>query len=569
MFHSIKEDIRRLLEDAAREPISIDDITDSQIADLCSPMAFRIAKKKKKNPILIAEEMAERIKPGGVIKQVKAKNGYINFFLDYVKILPSLIAEVNSMGDEYGKPKPRDEKIVLEHTSINPSGPIHIGRLRNSLIGDSLARILRFNGYLVETHYYVNDVGKQIAIISQGFKEKLTPDELIIKDYSRYKNKADFQVFFEYVAANKRFESDPEFAERVQKRILLAENGNKEALEEITDVAKKCLTGQKEIFEKLDIHFDYFDFESEYIGNNEVKSVLDFLKKNEYAKETENGFGLDLSSFGLERRGGLSMLARSDGTSVYLARDIAYHLKKINLGDRLINVLGEDHKFEFQELKTILIEIYRIKIQLEAVHYSFVSFEGLDLSTRRGQTAPVDRLVDEAIEKAEKEITKRGIAGKDVAPIIGIGAIKYHILKTSPLKQINFRWDEALSFEGEASPYIQYAHARCCSILRKSKAGLDKIKVTVVDLTTEEEQLILKIARFPEAVESAGKELKPNTIAAYLFELASLFSRFYKECPVLSANKDVLKRRLLLVDSTRQTLKNGLYLLGIEAPERM
>ncbi|MBN2015130.1 MAG: arginine--tRNA ligase [Candidatus Altiarchaeota archaeon] len=568
MFPSIKEEVRNLLEKAAKEPVSIDDVAGSPVADICSPISFRIAKKKGKDPVLIAEEIAKRIKPTGIIKEVKAEKGYINFFLDYGKLLTPL-TEVVSRGADYGRLKRRDEKIVLEHTSINPSGPVHIGRLRNSLIGDSLARILRFNGYEVETHYYVNDVGKQIAIIAQGFKEGIKPDESVVKEYKEYKDKPDFQVFFEYVASNKLFESDPGFAERVQKNIWLAENGDREALKEITDVAKKCLKGQKEIFDKLDIGFDFFDFESEYIRNNEVKSVLDFLKKSEYVRKTENGLGLDLSCFGLERRGGLSMLARSDGTSVYLTRDIAYHLRKIELGDRLINVLGEDHKFEFRELKTILAEVYGIKKPLGVVHYSFVSFEGLELSTRKGQTAPIDKLIDEAVEKAENEITKRDIASKNVAPVIGIGAIKYHILKTSPLKQILFDWDEALSFEGEASPYVQYAHARCCSILRKSKTAPDQINLSDDSLTKDEEQLILKIAKFPEIVESAGRELKPNIIATYLFELASLFSRFYKECPVLSEMEKIRDRRLLLVDSTRQTLKNGLYLLGIDAPDRM
>lgn len=570
MFPDIKEKAKESLREVVGEPLGHDDITDSPIADFSSIIAFRIAKKRKKDPESIANELVKRIRPKGFIKEIKAERGYINFFLDYSKLIVPVLKEVRSKRESYGKLKPRGKKIILEHTSINPSGPVHIGRVRNSLIGDSLARILRFNGNDVETHYYVNDIGKQIAIIAQGFNEGIKQDESIIKDYREYKDKKDFEVFFEYVAANKKFESDPDFAERVQKLIWLAENGDKQALDEIAQVAKKCLEGQMEIFERLGIDFDFFDFESDYIEKGKVKSILDFLKKSKYSRLTEKGLGLDLKDFGLERRKGPSTLTRSDGTSVYLARDIAYHLDKSKLGDRMINVLGEDHKFEFQELKTILTEIYRLKTPLEVVHYSFVNFEGGELSTRKGLIAPVDRLIDKAIDKAEIEITKRKIAGKDIAPLVGIGAIKYHILKTTPSKPITFRWEEALSFDGEAAPYIQYAHTRCCSILRKSKE-LGKIEIEKIDknLENNEKRLLLKILKFQEIVDKAGRELKPNIVANYLYELSSLFSKFYKECPVLSAGKTVRERRLLLVDATRQVIKNGLLLLGIEAPERM
>lgn len=568
---TISERIRLILEDAAGIKVNEWEIKESTVADFCSTIAFRIAKETGKNPVEIAEDIASKTKVGDIIEEIKADRGYINFYLDYRNILPILAKEIKTKSGDYGRGKKKKEKIILEHTSINPSGPVHIGRLRNSLIGDSLARILRYSGYDVETHYYVNDVGKQIAIIAQGLREKIKPDEAAIKEYHKYHKKADFQIFFEYVAANRVFESDPEFAERVQKTILAAENGDEKALNQITDVANRCLEGQRQIFDKLEIRFDVFDYESKYIKNGAVKEVIDYLKNTEYARNEDNGLGLDLRSFGLERRGGISMLARRDGTSVYLTRDIAYHLEKLKLGDWIINVLGEDHKFEFQELKTILTEIYKKKSRIDAVHYSFVNFEGAELSTRKGQTAPVDKLIDEAIAKAEKEIEKRGIASKEVAPSIGIGAIKYHILKTTPLKQITFKWSEALSFEGESAPYIQYAHARCCSILEKADIRSEDIKLRDIteDLMKEEDELIMELIKFPNKVESAAIELKPNIIATYLYELASAFSRFYKECPVLSAEKHVKERRLLLVDATRQVIKNGLTLLGIESPEQM
>ena len=621
MYTRIREEIRDAIEDAIRnvigidksinksinksigngmhvdEEISIDEIDEVQgshavAADFSSSVSFRLASKLRKSPVAIAMEIAGEITKKNankstadksaqmnIIERVEAVNGYINFFLNYQEIIKPILEDAISEKQVIKKNK----KIILEHTSINPSGPIHIGRLRNSLIGDSLARILKFYGYRVETHYYVNDIGKQIAIIARGFMEGIEPDMGAIERYKKYSEKEDFLVFFEYISANRRFEEDDDFKRRVQEYIKAAETGDKDALAEISGVARKCLKGQIEMLGNLDITFDSFDYESKYL--KDIPGILSFLKKpSKYARTTDVGFGLDLSDFGLDRRSEISTLTRSDGTSVYLIRDVAYHLKKESMGDRMINVLGEDHKLEFRELKTILTKIYDIKTPLDVVHFSFVSFEGKGISTRKGRIAPVDELVDEAVEKAEVEIRKRKIAKEnveDTAQKIGIGAIKYHILKTSPTKQITFRWKDALNFDGESGPYIQYAHARCCSILKKiggteikietGKIDINEVDINEIDMNPDdyEKNLLFMIMKFPDIIEKCASELKPNFLCLYLYELASSFSRFYKNCPVLTADEKTRDRRILLVDATRGRINTGLNLLGIHAPERM
>lgn len=544
----------------------------SPVADFGTPIAFKLAPLHKKSPKIIADELAEELKQNlpESVSRVEATNGYINFYLNYNTFSKNILMEVNEKKENFGKLKKKNLKIILEHTSVNPSGPVHIGRLRNSLIGDSLSRILKFAGFDVETHYYVNDIGKQIAIIAQGFSEGIEPDAEAIKKYPEYKDKDDFQVFFEYVSANREYEKNPMFQEKVQNLIKRAESGDEEAKKQITDAARKCLSGQNKIFKKLNINFDFFDFESEY----DTTEVIEFLKNNEHAEIIDGCLALNLEDFGLKKKGGGSVLAREDGTSVYLARDIAYHLDKIKHGDRLINVLGEDHKFEFMELKTILTEFYKIETQIDVVHFSFVSFEGEQLSTRKGQTAPVDKLIDDAILKAEQEIKKRGIAEVDTAPIIGIGAMKYHIVKREPQKPITFKWEEALNFDGETAPYIQYAHARCCRILEKANfkvpgIGIDEIFNCGFELEKEEKNLIKIISEFEETVARAADDLKPNLIAIYVYDAASNFSKFYKECKVIGTDENVEKRRLLMVDAVRQVIKNALDLIGIDAPERM
>ncbi|MDD5111681.1 MAG: arginine--tRNA ligase [Candidatus Altiarchaeota archaeon] len=566
------EEARRLLKQACGDDVRLEDVKVSAMADLSSSIAFRLAKSRGESPIDLAKKLAERVKPCGLIGGAEAVNGYVNFRLDYGNFTRHVLRRIQAEEEDYGRPLVSyDGKIVLEHTSVNPSGPIHVGRLRNSIIGDSIRRILSFVGYDVETHYFVNDIGKQMALIALGFKENIAPDVDVMEKYSKFKEKPDFLVFFEYVSANRVFESDPGFKDRVQSLIMKAESGDAGALELITSVAVRCLSGQRQLFDSLGFKFDIFDFESKFIKDRSAFDVVARLEKQAVWKDIEIGSGLDLSGLGLAKGGGITVLRRRDGTTVYLARDLAYHLEKQGCGDRLINVLGEDHKLQAMELEAILRNFLGFTKPITVVHYSFVSFEGSKLSTRRGEIASVDELLEEALDKAAAEIEKRGIAGMETASQIGIGAVKYHIIKTAPSKPITFRWEEALSFEGEAAPYIQYVHARSCRIIEK--AGIDASKIDVegidVQLDEPERQLLKELSLFPDVIDSAAKDLKPSTLANYLYELSSVYNKFYIQCPVIASVDSVRERRLLIVQSTRQVIRNGLYLLGIDAPDRM
>jgi arginyl-tRNA synthetase len=554
--------ILEVLERACGESLSAEDLKESPLADWGSPVAFRLAKKLKRSPQDIAEEIAAKIRSEGVIRSVSAEGGYVNFTLDMGEIARKLLS-----GERVGRKKPG--KIILEHTSVNPTGPVHVGRIRNTIIGDCLRRILQYSGYDVETHYYVNDIGKQVAIIAAGFADGIEEDPELRAKYIKYAGREDYEVFFTYVRANKLFEENPGFQTRVQSLIKAAESGDDEALAQITSAAKRCLGGQLKTFERLNVRFDVFDWESEGLRDGGVEEVLRQVRASKVYAKNETGEGLELSRWGLEKRGGISVLARADGTSVYLTRDLAYHMKKVRLGDRIINVLGEDHKLQFQELKTILSEVLGVKAQLEVVHFSFVSFEGMKFSTRKGEIAAADELLDEAVAKAQLEAQKRGIGDESTARMIGVGAVKFHIVKTTPNKQILFKWEDALSFDGEAAPYVQYAHARSCRILEKG-AGTGKAENADYGIDEpEEKKLILKLAQFDDAVEAAANALRPDLVATYLLELTAAYGRFYMKCPVLDAPEGVRDRRLLLVARNRDTIRCGLDLLGIEAPERM
>ncbi len=518
-------------------------------ADLALP-CFSLGK----NPAETAKKLgAGKIPKGSLIKEVRPSGPYVNFYIDEKKISRLVLKDVMTKKGNYGKGSRKEEKILLEHTSVNPSGPIHIGRLRNSVIGDTLGRILKFYGYSVKIHFYVNDMGKQIAIILWGTKNNCSAGKEMTEKYKKYINNDDFRTMFTYVKAYEEVSEEEKKMSQVSEILQKAETGDKKFLTELKKISEKCLKGQVRSLKRVGIEFDEFDFESTFVMNHDVDGVMEKLKI--YLKKQDGATGLDLSSFGLERRKGILVLKRSDGTSVYILRDIAYHLEKTKKADWIINVLGEDHKVEFNELKTILKDLLKVKNKIDVVHYAFVTFEGLQLSTRKGITAPLDMLIDEGIEKAKKY-------SKDVAEQVTTAAVRYHLISYDLQKQVRFVWDEALNFEGNTGPYLQYSYARAKSIIKKSGKS-----PKIGELGKSELPLIKKISMFPRIVEKSAKDMKPHYIAFYCYELSSLFNEYYHSEKVIGSESE--GERLALVSAAAEVMKICMKLLGIPVLERM
>lgn len=530
-----------------------------QLADLALP-CFSLGEKPNEIAERLAQDFAKKNK-SQLVGKIKAVGPYVNFYINNEKFSKLALNQILKEKSCYGSAKTKKEKVILEHTSINPSGPIHIGRLRNSIIGDSLKKLLMFSGYPVETQYFVNDVGKQIAIIAWGKKNRVKANPQLKSIYKKYKGKADFKSMFEYVAAYQAVEKSSQRMEEVEKILQKCEKGSKKELHALKKISKICLAGQMQVLKKMDIKFDKFVYESRFIENSSVKKALKFLKQKKLLKITDAAI-LDLSKYGLRDS---VVLARKDGTSVYLLRDIAYHLEKLKHCDWALNILGEDHKIEFLELKTIIQNLFRIRKSMDVVHYSFVNFQGLRLSTRLGQTAPLDMLIDEGIGKALEEIKKRGKQkpSKKVAEKIATAAIKYHIIKTDTQKPITFAWEDALNFEGDSGPYLQYTYARAKSVLRKAKK-----KPRIGKLNEEKEiSLIKQLSEFPPIIKKCVKELKPHHLAGYLFSLASEFNEYYQSVRIIGSKDE--EARLALVSAMVTVLKSGMLLLGIEPLEKM
>ncbi|KAA0001432.1 MAG: arginine--tRNA ligase [Thermoplasmata archaeon] len=529
-----------------------------EMGDIAFP-CFSLAKFLKKNPSEIAKEifLAIQKKEKKWISRVECKGGYVNFFINEQKLAEFVIKDIIEKKDEYGSLPSKNKKVIVEHTSANPNGPLHVGRARNPIIGDTLARILKFAGYDVETQFYVDDMGKQVATLFWGVKNL---------DIEIRGEKDDHKLVPFYQEASRLLEKDEKVKEEIEEIIRKCEAGDEKILKEIRKVYEKVLNGMMQSLHMLNISIDTFVTESRFVLDGSVKNVIEKLKKTEFANVEENAIYLDVEHFGIHGRNKKFFLTRRDGTSLYATRDIAYHIWKGKQADMLVNILGEDHKLE-AKLVEIALNLLGEKIPT-VVFYSFVSLPEGKMSTRKGRVVYLDDLIEEAIERAYQEVKKRRDLDEKKARYIsqkvGIGAIRYNIIKVKPEKAIVFTWEDALNFEGQSAPFIQYAHARCCSILKKAEGA--KVQSFSYE-HVQEKALIKTISLFPEVVKECAESYNPSILAEYAHSLAASFNAFYRDCRVLGGERE--KERLALVYATKCVLKNALTLLGIEALEEM
>jgi arginyl-tRNA synthetase len=530
---------------------------------------FPLAPIAKKSPNGIAKDIAKKIGKGKWIEKVETKDAYVNFFVDSKNLKISTIESILTDQEKYGYLPKKNKKVIVEHTSANPNGPLHVGRARNPIIGDTIVRLFKAAGYNVESQFYLDDMGKQVAILAWGVKN------LDLKDVPKSEyDKPDHQTVGFYQVASKLMDEDEKVSKQIGNMVKRGEEGEEKAIELVHKAYTPVLEGIKESLSRINITVDRYVPESNFVKDKSVDSVVKKLKKSKYCGKEEGAFYLDMEPFGIQGRNTKFAFIRKDGTTLYATRDVAYHLWKAKYADILVNVLGEDHKLESKQVE-IALDLVGAKMIPRVIFYSFVSLPGGKMSTRRGRVVYLDDLIDECVKRAYDEVKKRRGKEisekkmKEIAEIVGIGALRYNIIKVQPEKDIAFKWEEALNFEGNASPFIQYSHARACSILSKKQDEIKDVDAILLNHDSETD-LIKKLAGFSIVIDEACEGCKPHSITTYLFEVASQFNQFYRDCPVLPEKNNKLRiGRLALVDATRIVLQNGLNLLGIVAPEEM
>lgn len=544
------------------------EIPPEDMGDFAFP-CFSLAPIAKRSPNEIAKDIASKISKSKWVEKVEAKGGYVNFLIDNKNLTISTLNSILEMKERYGNLEKKDKKAIVEHTSANPNGPLHVGRARNPIIGDTLVRIFNAAGYNVESQFYLDDMGKQVAILTWGV------NNLPSKDITESEiDKPDHQLVGYYQKANELMEADKRVEEEISGIVNRSEAGDNKTIEQIHKAYSPVLEGIIESLGEINISIDRFVPESDFVKDKSADLVVEKLKKSKYCHQEKGAFYLNLKHFGVHGRNTKFFFIRSDGTTLYATRDIAYHLWKAKQADLLINVLGEDHKLESKQVEIALDLMGSEKIP-QVIFYAFVSLPGGKMSTRRGRVVYLDDLIDECIKRAYGEVKKRRGNDlsekkmKEIAEIVGIGALRYNIIKVQPEKDIVFKWEEALNFEGNAAPFIQYSHARACSIISKKHDEIKDIDPSLLRHASEL-QLVKNLARLPIVVQESFDGYRPHLIASYLFDTASMFNQFYRDCPVLPEKHVKLRKaRLALVYSTKTILKNGLNLLGITAPEEM
>ena len=556
----------KLDSEVSKDKITLEFPPNHDMGDIASTVTFQLAPILKKSPAMIAEDIVEVIEVPKIFTKIESKGPYVNFFIDYNIFAEGLLNSINS---DYGQLSKIDEKIVLEHTSANPNGPLHIGHIRNSIIGDSIRRLLLSSGRQVETQYYVNDMGRQLAMVVYGIKEL----GLQIEDQGQ--SKIDHNIGLIYLKVNQELEKDPSIDEGVTNLIKEYEQGTNEELNQLFhDTIDKCLTGFKQTLKRMNVYHDKYVWEGDFIRNGDVDKYVDEMVEIGYAR-MEDVLRLKLGDYQIKND---LVLRRADGTSLYSTRDIAYHMYKCDQGDIVLDILGSDHKLAFKQVKaalTILEKIEEDSDDVSVLFYEFITLVDGSMSSRTGNFISVDDLIDESVKRAKIEIkSRRQDLSEDeiseIAEIIGVGAIRYYISRLSPEKHIKFKWDEALNFEkGCAS--IQYAHARASKLLQNAiDQGINLDQLSFEDNWQPNQfeiNLVSTLSKFPQLISESAEIRRIHPIANYCQELASDFNRFYKENKVVGSEFE--SSRLILVEKAKITLHNALDILGVTAPERM
>lgn len=552
-----KNEIIELIKNSfGDKEISINEAPNIEMGDFAIP-CFSLSKELSIDFNEIFETLEKLLSKLDYIDKIERKGGYLNLFLKREYIVRDVLNEVNVKKDLYGSSlSGKGKNAIIEHTSINPNASPHIGRARNAFIGDCLVRLLKFEGYNVHTHYFVNDVGKQIAMLVLGARAK---DNIDFKDLLNI-----------YVDINNALKENSALEKEAFDLLYKFEHGDASVIDEFYKVVDICIKGQTKIFNELNINYDYYDFESKYIFEGTTNKILERIDESGELFEAEDGrFAVNLDKYNLP----VLVVTRNDKTSLYPLRDLAYSIDKANFNyERNIIVLGEDQKLYFQQLASVL-NLIGVKAP-EVVHYSFVMLTSGKMSTRSGSVVLLEDAMDEAVSRVKKEMEKRYNSSVDNELIkkLAYGVVKYTILKNSIEKNVTFDWETALNFEGNTSLYIQYNYARICSILNKDVIyEKSDANINYSLLSDASSYKIIKcLNAFKETIQKASVLSSPHMICNYLFDLSKLFSKFYAENIILDENNAALmKARLLLIQSVKQVIKNGLNILGIDVVDHM
>ncbi|MHA2321437.1 MAG: arginine--tRNA ligase [Candidatus Thorarchaeota archaeon] len=617
-WETVRKSVVKILSDVFSVPheevaLTIEKPPDSSLGDLASTIAFSLTKDE------FLPELEAHAAEEPMIKEVTTKGPYINIFFDHGKLAELTIGSVLELGGTYGHSQEfKGQRALIEYPAVNPSKPWHIGHARNAILGDTLCNILDWVGYDAVRLDYVNDLGLQIAQLIW---------KLLQVEEDENDAKYDHYLGHQYVEVQEAFENNESVQEEIREVSRKLEDLDSKEAKLSAKMVTRCIKAQNETSYRLGIYHDYQVWESAiaHSGFLELAQKMMLDSDNIFKLDEGEKAGCIVADLSVidefkDLKDPYKILFRSDGTRTYTGADVALQLwkfgiiddpfkysifekqpndtivmrtdlqgKKVNRGkfDIVMNVIGSRQAHPQKMVYTILDILGYSKESDNSHHiaYEFVGLEDADFSGRHGTWIgySVDDVLDKATELARVEVDKRNPDEDDsfkdtVANQVAVGAVRYFMLNASPDRQITFRWNEALDFNGDAAPYLQYSHARAQRILEKAADGTaSKLDLTILS-TDAEFELVKAIAQLPEELLEVARSLKKNVwgtsfssnkITAYTYGLANLFSKFYDSCPVLKAEPDVRASRLALVSVFKMAMANCLTVLGIPVVNRM
>ncbi|MCQ2554100.1 MAG: arginine--tRNA ligase [Clostridia bacterium] len=533
---------------------------DKKMGDYAFP-CFKLAKLMRKAPNLIAQDVAAAIAENSIFQEVKPVNAYVNMFVSKEYFVTEALKEVTEAGEKYGRSSYGEGKpIIVEYSSPNIAKPFHIGHIRSTVIGNSLYKLYDAIGYDVIRINHLGDYGTQFGKMIVAYRKWGNAEDV---------NREPIKTLLSYYTKfHEEAEKDPALDDEARNTFVKLEKGEKEEVELWKWFREESLKEFNRVYGMLDITFDSYNGESFY--SDKMPAIIAEMKDKNLLVESRGAQIVDLEPYGLTP----APIVKSDGSSLYITRDIsaAKYRKDTYNFEKCIYVVASQQNLHFQQLKKI-VELMGYEWAKDIVHVPFglVSLAEGTMSTRKGRVVFLEDVLNHAIEKTREIIIEKGVNTDSVdetAKMVGIGAVVFNELSNNRIKDYVFNWDKVLDFNGETGPYVQYTYARCKSILRN--AG-DIVPETCAEYLTGDSayELTKLLYGYPETVKDAALKYEPSILTRYIVDIAEAFNKFYHDEHILVDNEAEKKAKLSLVVATMNTLKSGLNLLGIKAPERM
>ncbi len=561
-----KEEVALLLEKYLGDAMSPEEIREAievpkyaEKGDVAFP-CFKLAKSMRKNPALIAKELAETIEDERF--DVVCENAYLNFFVKKERFARIVVSTILEEGEYYGASDiGKDKTMLVEYSSANISKELHFGHIRGIMIGSALYKLSKFLGYNAVAINHLGDYGINFGKIITAYKH--WGDD---KDIEERGVRALLDLYVKFEKFSKR---DEKYMEEARQWFHKLEVENDQEAYDLWSWFKKIsLEEYNRVYAMLGAEFDSFDGEAFY--SDKMPAVHKELEEKNLLFYEDGMELIDLSDYNLTN----VIVTTSAGTSLYITRDIACAIYRKNHYDFYQNVyvVGSEQRLHFQQLRAILHKMgHEWWERCIHVDHGLIMLKDGKLSSREGGVIFLEDVIKMALQKTLELIDQKNPNLEDkevVAKQVGLGAIAYKELSTSRIKDYIFDWDEALSFEGETGPYLQYANVRAHSLLERGDVALRDIDYS---LLTEEASVLLirELSSFDEVLESALEKFEPAILSRYLMSIAKLFNKFYQQVSVITEDKEATKAKLALVKATSQVLENGMKLINMEAPKKM